>query len=149
MKHFYFGSRHYNYLSSTIKSGKNFERLITPSVYGIEDATLNELASQLVSFQLQKEVIKDEGLIKNPAVSRFGSNINQLVLKIEETVKNNTIVNKTLIADVNSRINLVESSLNKLPKEERELLSIQRMHDISEQMYMFLLQKRAEEMDYT
>ncbi|SVD83181.1 uncharacterized protein METZ01_LOCUS436035, partial [marine metagenome] len=136
--------QYYNYLSSTIKEKQNLEKLITPSVYGIEDVTLNELASQLISFQIQKEVIKEEGQVKNPAVARFASNINQLILKIEETVRNNSAVNKSLIEDVNLRIKLIESSLNKLPKEERELLSIQRMHDISEQMYMFLLQKRAE-----
>ena len=41
----------------------------------------------------------------------------------------------------------IDDQLNKLPKEKKEL-SIQEDADISEQMYMFLLQKRARSRNY-
>jgi len=136
--------QYYNYLIETIENKENLENIISPSIYGILDVTLEDLTNQLISLQIQKEVIKEEGQTKNPVLSRFSSNINQLIVKIKESVKSSMKANGRLINDVNNRIRLVESSLGVLPQEERELMSIQRLHDISEKMYMFLLQKRAE-----
>ena len=100
--------QYYKYLIRTINEKQNLEKIISPSIYGITDASLNELINQLVSFQIQKEVIKEEGQVKNPAVSRFTSNINQLILKIKESVDNNLEANKYLIEDVNKRISEID-----------------------------------------
>lgn len=48
------------------------------------------------------------------------------------------------MAEIANRINQVEQEINKLPETERNLLGIQRKFSINENIYLYLLQKRAE-----
>src|SRR5690606_23760795 len=46
--------------------------------------------------------------------------------------------------DLGSRVQVLERELRRLPKVEREYINIERMHKLSEGLYLFLMQKKAE-----
>ena len=51
---------------------------------------------------------------------------------------------KLSINDVNNRIEKIDDEINKLPITERQLINIQRKYNLSDKMYNYLLEKRAE-----
>jgi capsular exopolysaccharide synthesis family protein len=58
----------------------------------------------------------------------------------------NNIVRTTDISlnDINDRIKIVERDISKLPATERKLINIKRRFDLSDNIYNYLLEKRAE-----
>ena len=89
-------------------------------------------------------MLLDGGQINNPAISQYNRQIKQLVLNLKEAINLSKSTNNLLISDYKNRIIKMEASLGDIPKVERELLSFERLQSISENIYIFLLQKRAE-----
>ena len=134
--------KYYLYLEDYINNGDGLERVIVPSTYGITNSTLSELIKQLVKIQLEKNVLIDGGQINNPSISDFDLQIIQLSKNIKELIHNSKQTNLIIIHDLNSRINLEESSLNELPIVQRELLNIERIQKTTEEMLTFLIEKQ-------
>ncbi|MAR39438.1 MAG: hypothetical protein CMD22_01905 [Flavobacteriales bacterium] len=136
--------KYYSYLEEYINNGNGLERVVAPSTYGITNSSLSDLIKQLVSIQLEKNVLIDGGQINNPSVKDFDLQLNQLSINIKEVILNSKKSNSTIIKDLKERITIEESSLSFLPIEQRELLNIERIQKTSEGLYMFLLQKKSE-----
>ena len=136
--------RYYTYIHDYIEDGQNLDKVIIPSTYGIDNNSLTTLISQMISIQLQKNVLIDGGQVNNPSIEKFNRQINQFTKNIKEVINNSTDANNIIISDLKKRIDLEESAFNDLPIEQRELLNIERIQKISESIYVFLLQKKAE-----
>ena len=136
--------KYYSYLEDYINIGNGLERVVVPSTYGITNSSLSDLTKQLVSIQLEKNVLIDGGQFNNPSVKDFDLQLNQLSININEVILNSKKSNSSIIKDLKERISLEESSLSFLPIEQRELLNIERIQKTSEGLYMFLLQKKSE-----
>ena len=61
-----------------------------------------------------------------------------------ENVNNMIEVSTIALTDINNRIFQIQKNLNVLPKNERELVNIQRRFDFNDNVYNYLLEKRAE-----
>ncbi|MBT5859264.1 MAG: polysaccharide biosynthesis tyrosine autokinase [Flavobacteriales bacterium] len=136
--------KYYQYLDKYLNNGDTFDEIIAPSTYGITNASLNELIRQLVSIQLEKNILIDGGQTNNPSISDFDIQISQLSKNIKELIVNSKNSNRAIISDLNNRISNEETSLSFLPTEQRELLNIVRIQETSESLYTFLLQKKSE-----
>ena len=137
-------SNYYTYLENYINDGDNLESISVSTSFGVNDIGLNSIINQLVELQVKKNVLVDGGQINNPSVSQYNRQIKQLVLNLKKAINLSKSTNNLLIKDFKNRINKMETSLGDIPKVERELLSIERLQSISENIYIFLLQKRAE-----
>ena len=137
-------NNYYNYLDKYLKEGNALDRISIPTSFGVEDPALNLLVKQLIDIQLKKNTLVDGGQINNPAISQYNRQTKQLLLNLEDNIKISKSANNVVISDLNLRINQLEKSLNDIPKVERELLNIERLQSISENIYVFLLKKRAE-----
>lgn len=136
--------RYYSYLLDYLDKNTEVNSIVAPSSIGIADPLLNELI-----FELKK--LQNEAL--NLDYSR-GSSSYELILKkrqIENTEKTlienvTNIINTTNIAlsDLQTRITATEREANKLPEKEQNLVRIQRKFNLSDNLYNYLLQKRAE-----
>lgn len=137
-------NNYYDYLTEYLLNGSNLEGMSVPASFGVNDVSLNSLIKQLVEIQIKKNTLIDGGQINNPAISQYKRQTKQLVLNLNEAIKTSKSANNLLISDYKSRINEMEISLGNIPQVERELLSIERLQTISENIYIFLLKKRAE-----
>lgn len=137
-------NKYFDYLEDYLHKQTDFQNLVVPVSYGINDQMLNNMTTKLVELQLEKNLLNPNGILENPSIKDLDVQIFEISLGIIEIVKGKKKTNKILLSDLNNQINLVKNSLNSLPQVERELININRLYDLSESIYLFLMQKRAE-----
>ena len=137
-------NNYYDYLLDYFDDGANLENISISNSFGIEDENLNSLISKLAEIQINKNILIDGGQINNPAIKKYNIQIQQLVSNLQETIKTSKSANTILLKDYQSRIKKMEKTLSDIPQLEMDLLNIERLQSISENIYTFLLQKRAE-----
>jgi len=132
---------YYKYLTDYIQSAENLDQIILPSSVGISDGILNSLMSRMIDIQLQ---IKMNGKPNNPMVSESKRLIGEIKQDIIESVRNQKMADQIKQEYLDKQINELNRQLNYLPLAERKLVSIQRNYSLLENLYIFLLQKKAE-----
>jgi capsular exopolysaccharide synthesis family protein len=137
-------SQYFNYILDYLLRNDDVTDIISPSSVGIADNHLNSMIMQLSNLSSEK-------------ISKgFSSNSNAPVIqvldkKIESTKKAlidnvNNLINSTQISinENNRRINEIKQGMRKLPTNERNLKDIQRKFALNDNIYNYLLQKRAD-----
>ena len=137
-------NNYYDYLDEYLGKGENLDRISVPTSFGVNDPNLTSLINQLIDIQIKKNILIDGGQVNNPAVNQYNRQTKQLILNIQEAIKTSKKANSLLINDYKDRIYRMDQSLSDIPEVEMELLNIERLQSISENIYVFLLQKRAE-----
>lgn len=135
-------NKYYEYLTNYLTESENLDDLITPSVMNIEDPVLNKLVLELVNLQVEKDMISQSN--ENPYVKVINEQIAALKKQIIENVNNleqSDLIKKQQI-DIQTR--RVQDEMRSLPGAEREFINIKRMFKLSEDLYIFLMEKRAE-----
>ena len=135
---------YYNYLENYLDIDNALSGVSVPTSFGINDVGLDALINQVIEVQIKKNILVDGGQVNNPAIAQYNRQIKQLILNIREAINTSKSANNLIIKDFKSRVSKLEESLSDIPKVERELLSIERLQSISENLYIFLLKKRAE-----
>ena len=136
--------RYYNYLLDYLNKNSEINSVVAPSSIGIADPLLNELISEL-------KKLGNEAVALNYSRGGESYELNLKKLQIENTKKTlvenvTNIINSTKISiqDLNNRIAQTQGVVNKLPENEQNLVRIQRKFNLSDNLYNYLLQKRAE-----
>ena len=137
-------NNYYDYLSSYLSKGDNLEGVSVPTSFGVNDIGLNSLINKLVEIQIKKNILIDGGQVNNPAINQYNRQSKQLIINLQEAINTSKSANNLLLADYKRRIKKMEKSLSNIPQVEMELLNIERLQSISENIYVFLLKKRAE-----
>ncbi len=137
-------NEYYKYMAQYLASNDNITDVVAPSSVGIQDELLNSLLIQLAKLNEEK-ISKD-----------YSSNPNNPVLRILERKINNTkqalidnidnLINSNDIGlrETNRRIRGIRQSMSELPQNERNLTDINRRFAFNDNIYNYLLQKRAE-----
>jgi capsular exopolysaccharide synthesis family protein len=137
------------YISDLLKTNQ-FEGIFTPSSVGINDNIVSQLIGQLIEQQAQVNLYKSniskgvERTDDNPALQSKLQVISLIKKDILKTIDNSRQTQAISVRFINDQIKIVEQQLHKLPRTERELISIQRNYSLKESLYVFLLQKRTE-----
>ena len=118
---------------------------MAPSAIGVEDPLLNNLILEINQLSVEKS-----SLINVKKGSDFGP-ILQLDAKIKNAKKNiqevaTNLVNSSnlTINELDKRINGLTQSINLMPETERQLFGIKRKFELNDNLYTYLLQRRAE-----
>lgn len=127
-----------------ISKGDQLENIAIPSSFGITDPTLNSLIEQLVAIQLENKMMGINMSDANPLIKNNKQKIAALKSNIIENINNLQQANQMLLAELRNDIYRFSGALSSLPSAEREKINIQRTYDLSESLYMFLMEKRAE-----
>ncbi|HEX2395417.1 MAG TPA: GNVR domain-containing protein, partial [Bacteroidales bacterium] len=136
--------RYFEYIKSYIDSKKHNIDIIAPSVMGIQDALLNSLVSQINTLNTERRNLQFSSNENNPRLTMINMQLENLRMDIVEIVNNLIESNRISMAELQRRINNLEGQIQKLPATERQLINIQREFNINDQIYTFLLEKRAE-----
>ncbi len=136
--------RYYDYLADYLSGNEDLSNIIVPTSMGVRDELLNELVSELISAQSQRNNLIRNRQERNPLVQRLEIQIENTKKTIHENI---TAVQKTTdiaIDEMNKRINRVRAEISRLPKTQRQLGGIERNYRLNDAIYNYLLEKRAE-----
>jgi capsular exopolysaccharide synthesis family protein len=134
-------NNYYKYLTEYLKESKNLDQIILPTSIGISDPIMGGLIQKMVDLQMQ---LKMNNRAENPIAAEAKRRINEIRQDIVESVKNQQSTDKIRQDYINKQVADIERQLNYLPVAERQLVSIQRNYSLLENLYIFLLQKKAE-----
>jgi capsular exopolysaccharide synthesis family protein len=134
-----------DYLKEYVNNeGNDFEYLTVPSSLGIDDPVLNSLIEQLVNEQIKLKQIKSSSRVENPRARLIREKIDNIRSNIVETVNNLLKGNRIATRELQRNINRYTTELKSLPSAERELINIERKYNLSESLYLFLMEKKTE-----
>lgn len=136
--------KYYEYLLKTIRDKNNFKDIITPSVIGVQDQLLNNLVGQLSQLYSERQVLEFSATGDNPSLQIINMKIKNTIAALIENVNNLIESAQIEVKETQKEIAKVDAEIKKLPSTERELINIQRKFELNDNIYNYLLQKRAE-----
>lgn len=137
-------TKYYNYLYEYVTSNSEKGKLVAPSTIGIDDPLLNNLLSELVKLNSEKASLSFSAHADNPNLQMLELKIQNTKSTLKENVKSILEASQLALKDNAATMAPIHSTLNSLPVAERELMNIRRVYDHYEQIYNYLMQKRAE-----
>ena len=130
-----------NYIKRNID---DIDNLVVPSAMGIQDPMLNRLVLELVELSSEKSKILIVAEKKNPTILSIDEQIvqtkKQLIENIDNMINNTTVT----INEINKQIKAYEEQIKQLPVTQRQYLGYERKFALNDDLYKFLMQKRAE-----
>lgn len=136
--------KYYDYLLNYVKSNDAMKDVVAPSSIGIDDPLLTTLIQQLSRLSTEKSVLALTAKEKNPAWFVLEDKINSVKRELAENIKGIIANSQITLDELDKRIRVLEKSVNELPDNERQLVNIQRKFNLNDNIYTYLLQKRAE-----
>ena len=137
--------KYYQYLRDYTTSEKDYSALVVPSTLDINDPTLNRLIAELLTLVNEKQALmKNNPSSNNPFVTNLDSKIKYTKDALIENLNNLNRVSEITMRELNKDIAAIQASLGKLPVVEREFINIERKFNVNDDIYSYLLQKRAE-----
>jgi uncharacterized protein involved in exopolysaccharide biosynthesis len=135
---------YYENLRNYLGNSEKMAQMVAPSVVGITDPTLNATVMRLGELYSKREVLSYSVKDKNPSYLAVKNEIQHTIKSLEENL-GNLITNAEIeVRRLNQRIKKMSLQMAALPKVEQELVDIKRQFDLNNELYTFLLQKRAE-----
>ncbi|MFH2141006.1 MAG: polysaccharide biosynthesis tyrosine autokinase [Bacteroidota bacterium] len=135
---------YYDYILGYLKKDINYTDVLAPSVMGINDPLLNSLVKQLNELYTEKGVTEYSSTEKNPSINLINIKIENTRQALLQNVENIIDGTKISLNSVESRIKKSEAEIRKLPVTEKELVNIERKFELNDNIYTYLLEKRAE-----
>ncbi|RKD91992.1 GumC family protein [Mangrovibacterium diazotrophicum] len=135
---------YYENLRKYASQEDEMKNMVIPSVVGITDQGLNSMVVRLSELNSKKEALSYSLHSKNPSVLVIDKEIEYLRKSLEENL-NNLVFNTTNeLKSIEKDIAEVNKQLAMYPQTEQDLINIKRMVDLNNELYTFLLQRRAE-----
>ncbi len=129
-----------NYLDDSGRIGE----MVNPSVIGIKDPDLSGMLSKLTELYSRREQLSYSVQDKNPSFIMLEKEIKITRDGLEESLKNQLRATKSKMESMQGRYNEIQARIRRLPETERNLISIQRDFDLNDDLYTYMLQKKAE-----
>jgi tyrosine-protein kinase Etk/Wzc len=135
--------RSLDYLYDYVTKNRNVESL-APSSIGNPDPLLVELITRIKELQSRRMSLMYGSSPNSPAIKVIDDQIEQAKAALIENINSIRSVTKANLAGLNDQLNQYEQSIKKVPNIERELLTIHRDFSVNENIYLYLLEKKAE-----
>jgi tyrosine-protein kinase Etk/Wzc len=136
--------KYYHYILEYIQTNKDIKSIVAPSAIGIGDPLLSSLISQLILLKSERVTIESSSTKKNPVLQNLDEKISNVKQTLEENIRNIISGTELTLKDLNNRIAEIEEKLELLPQTERLYMEVQRKYNLNDNLYTYLLEKRAE-----
>jgi capsular exopolysaccharide synthesis family protein len=136
--------RYYKYLQEYIERKKDFREVMAPAVIGISDPLLNSLVNNVVELYAERSELKLNVQQNFPSVGQLEAKIKNSIEALQENIRQNIATSNLSMKGISEQQAKLEDQIRQLPVTERKLLTIERDFKINEQVYNFLLQRRAD-----
>lgn len=136
--------KYYNYLSDYLKANKGYDELVAPAVMGVQDPLLNTLLTKMIETYAKKKTLEISLKESNPLILETNNSLLVLKQTLQENLKNIQTAHRLVLNDLDGRIEMFETQIGSLPQKEQKLLNMTRKYQLSDKLYTYLLEKRAE-----
>jgi tyrosine-protein kinase Etk/Wzc len=137
-------SKYYTYLEDYVRNSNPLDQLIAPSIMGVSDPILITVLQKMIELYAKKKTLEMSYQKDNPVLRETENNLINLQSTLVENIHSIQKNAAVLQQDINRRIMLAEAEISKLPSNEQKLLGITRRYQLSDKLYTYLLEKRAE-----
>lgn len=134
-------ANYYNYLAEYLAKDNIGEVPIAPATMGITDPGLTKLVADLAD--LQGQLYSKSMGEKNPLQSQLAQRVRNTKEALKETLNGVRRSNNMAMSEITEQIRTVNAQAAALPVTERQLLGIERKFKLNDELYTFLLEKRA------
>ncbi len=135
-------ANYYDYLTKYLAEGSTQETPVAPATMGITDPMLTRLVEELAT--LQTEYLSGPTSERNPIMVQLSVKIKNTQQSLRETLKNLIQANQIAQSENSEQIRTLNTEAAGLPVTEQQLLGFERKYKLNDELYTFLLEKRAE-----
>lgn len=136
--------RYYNYLLDYFDKNQDMTSLAPPSSSNVVDPILSNMIVELQQTSAERATILSNKAEKNLFLGQLENRIRLQKQTIMENVKNNLNTLNQTQNELNYRAEKLSREISKLPRTELNMVSMQRQYNLTDAIYTFFLQKRAE-----
>jgi capsular exopolysaccharide synthesis family protein len=136
--------KYYKYILTTMKNQSQVNNIVAPSTFGVDDPLLSNLLIELSKLNQERSGLNYSAKEGSPLAAVIDLKTENTRKTIVENVNNLVDASSFSLSNVENRIAQLQSTLRRLPRNERELVNIKRRFDFSDNVYNYLLEKRAE-----
>lgn len=136
--------RYYNYVLDYMEKNQDMSSLSPPSAANVVDPIMNSLVLELLTLNSQRATILSNNAEKNLFLGQIENKIKLQKQAIIENVKNNLNTLNLTQNELVYRESKLSGEISKLPRTELNMVSMQRQFNLTDQIYTFLLEKKAE-----
>ncbi len=128
-----------NYLANA-----DLDNMVAPSVVGITDQSLQNLVEKLSDLNARREVLSYTVQENNPQLVTLEKEINYTKNVLEENIDNLLSNTRSELNNLLAQKAQISRQLSSLPEKEQQLVNIERNYELNNELYTYLLQRRAE-----
>lgn len=136
--------RYFDYLIQQLHSKAEMKELVSPATMDINDPVLNNLIIELSGLYSERTELSFNSIKDNPYLSSLDLKISNTRGKLLDAARGVKAATDIAIDETNTQIVDAESTLNRLPKDQQQLLSIERKFNLNDELYTYLLTRRSE-----
>ena len=136
--------RYYNYILDYFEKNQDMAGLAPPSAANVVDPIMNSLVLELLALNAERSTILSNNAEKNLFLGQIENKIRLQKQAIIENVKNNLNTLNLTQNELDYRESKLSGEISRLPRTELNMVSMQRQFNLTDQIYTFLLEKKAE-----
>src|SRR6056297_1054304 len=137
-------NRYYEYIESYLASKTSSEPIVNPTSLNITNPSLENLVKEYnekLSLLNRYRLYANEGTSN---ITMLRQELEMLKSSLKEQVRTGQNLNEINKQKLSQEIAAIEKEINRLPQNERSLVNIEREYKLNNELYTFLLEKRAE-----
>ncbi|MFP4290576.1 MAG: GumC family protein [Cyclobacteriaceae bacterium] len=135
---------YYQYTSDYLRNTETVSDIVAPSSVGDPDPFISKLLAQLADLSQERTQKTYSSSSNSPVLRVLDQKIERTKATIIENFSNKLSTGRIAIMENQKRINQLRRQLDELPSNERNLANIERKYSLNDNIYNYLLQKRAE-----
>ncbi len=135
---------YYNVLQQYLTSHSDYRNVPAPSVAGISEASIVGGVGKIVALAAERNKLQYSFKDDAPIFSDIDRQINAVKSVLLENIRSSKSLKDQELTSINRDIGRNEGDIRKLPKEQQDLLKIERRYNLSEATYNLFLAKRSE-----
>lgn len=135
---------YYRSLYQYLQNNHDGDKLVAPSVAGITDMALNSLVMKLADLYSRRKLLSFSARSNNPTLTMLNEQITQITDQLREMLANLIQNTEQGVKTLTARFDHINGRLNNMPEKEQKFINIKRQYELTNDIYMFLLHRRAE-----
>ncbi|MEE4198445.1 MAG: polysaccharide biosynthesis tyrosine autokinase [Bacteroidales bacterium] len=136
--------RYYEYIEGYLASKSASDLIVNPTTLNISNPSLESLVQEYNEKLSMLNRYRQYASEETSSVRMLQQELELLKASLREQVSTGQNLNTINRQKLNQEIAQIENEINRLPQNERSLVNIEREYKLNNELYTFLLEKRAE-----